>query len=448
MSRLRQIVRERLDTVPAAHRPRPLPAGIAAVTLLVLLLAWGFTQKVPFVDTEGGRFVRAEVASADAVADRTPVRVGGVKVGRVDHLEPGPRRSDGTSRTSIVVMRITDDRIVVKRDAAAHVRWRTLLGSMYVDLDPGSPSASPLGDRVIPLRRTGIQVDWDDFTGQFPTRTRQAQRHAIAEFRRALSAPRAHGRTLRELGPALSVIGRGADALRGRRHGDLRRLLQTTATTVDALSRDRAALERFVDGANRTLAATAHRRRALGQTVQLSPRALRSSTATMHRLVATLDHLDPLVARLRPGARRLGTTTRALQPALVEVDRVLRHARPLLRAAKPAFAGLGAAGEQGTPLIRGLRPTVRRLQDELLPYLRRRDSDIRLRVYQTIGPFFAVLAGAAGEFDASGNWLHFATGPAPNSALLPCDPGLRLEAVRRCTALTDVLDTLLGGKRR
>lgn len=444
MTGLREFVRDRLDNVPAEHQPRTVPAGIAVIVVLVIFLVAGFTFHIPFTGGEGGRLVRAEVDNAAAVTKRTPVRVNGVDIGRVDRVEAG-----STSRSATLVMRITDESIDVKRDARARVAWRTLLGQMYVDLDPGSASAPALGDAAIPVSRTSTQVDWDDFNSIFGAQTRRRQRDVIAGFGRALTDPDGHGRTLRTLGPSIAAIGRGSAPLRGLRDGDLRRLVQTTGTTLATLAQDRASLERLVEGGYRTLSTTAGHRRALGEAVRLSPAALRSTALTMRRLVPTLDHLDPLVAAVRPGARRLGRATRVLRPALAQTDRVLRHTRPLLSAAPPALRALASAGREGVPLIEGLRPTVRRTDIELLPYLDRRDDDVGLRVYQGIGPFFSAIASAAGEFDASGHWLHFPNVEGVDSALLlDCDPGLELQDVGRCLAVNQVMRRVLRSKPR
>jgi phospholipid/cholesterol/gamma-HCH transport system substrate-binding protein len=440
---LRSFLRERTDPVPGAHRPNPRPAGIAILVVLALLLVFGFTLHVPIVGGHGGRLVRAVLASADEVTTRTPVRVGGVDVGKVDHIERGP-----SPETSIVVMRITDDHIQLRRDATVQTRWRTLLGNVYIDLHPGSPAAGPLGGATIPLRHSRLQVSWDDFNTMFGRRTRQGQRQMIAQLRTAFTAPRAHTRTLRTLGPALSVIGPAASALRGSEQDDLTGLVRATATTLRALSVDRPALEQLISGANRTLAPIAHRRVALGRAVELAPPAMSSATTTMRRLITTLDHLDPLVARLRPGARMLAPATRALSPALRQTDRTLLHARPLLHAAAPALSALGDASHQGSPVVRGLDPTVRRLNDELVPYLRREVDDLHMPLYQLVGPTFGVMASGAGEFDASGNWMHFAITGAPNTLVMPCDPGVRLEALHRCTAVNDVLKAILGRSTR
>lgn len=436
MSRLRDFIRDRLDTVPAEHKPRTIPAGIATIAALVVFLVAGFTFHFPFLGGEGGYLVRAEIDDASSVSKRTPVRVNGVAVGRVDHIDGGP-----AGRTAVLVMRITDKDVKVRRDASARVAWRTLLGQMYVDLEPGSPSAPEIGDGMIPVSRTSTQVDWDDFNGIFGERTRQRQRHIIAELRRTLTDRAGHGRTLRTLGPSLSTIGRGASTLRGTEPGDLRRLVQGTGATLSILARNRESLGRLVEGGATTLGVTARHRAALGETMRLSPPALRSTSITMRRLIPTLDHLDPLVAALRPAVRRLGPTTRAMKPALAATDRVLGHTGPLLRAAPPALRALASASRQGVPLIDGLRPTISRLDKELLPYLDRGDPDLGgLRVYQSLGPFFSTISSAAGEFDAAGHWLHFPNDEGPNSVLLlDCDPGLELEDLERCLAVNAVI---------
>jgi hypothetical protein len=168
-------------------------------------------------------------------------------------------------------------------------------------------------------------------------------------------------------------------------------------------------------------------------------------TLTMRRLATTLDHLDPLVTRMRPGARELGPATRALRPGLDESKRLLRASVPLLRPTGPTMGHLAAMGRQGVPLVGALRPTLDRLDRELLPFLRRRDPDIGLLNYQAIGPFFSGLGSVGGEFDDNGYILHFATALGPDSVLVPCGPDLNLEQHKRCDLLNEVWP---GGRRR
>ena len=299
-------------------------------------------------------------------------------------------------------MQITNDDVVLHRDATAQVRWRTLLGGlMFIDIDPGSKSAPELGDNPIPVTRTDTQVELDQVLQPYDGYTSQAQRNLFKGLRDTLADPDAVGRTIQTLSPAMDTIGKGLRPLRGRESDDLSKLVAATAETVEGLD-SIAEVRRLVTGGNQTLAITTARREELGELLELSPGSLDSTFTTMRRLRTTLDHLDPLAVRLRPGARALDPAARAATPALVQTEAFLREARPLLRAARPAFDGLRGASANGVPLMQGLKPTLERLDKELLPFLRETDPETRLKNYEAIGPFSATLASAAAETDAEG----------------------------------------------
>jgi virulence factor Mce-like protein len=415
--------------------------GLAVFALGALLLMIVFTGRVPLLGGKGGRTVLARFAQANEVNSSTPVRIGGVDVGHVDSLRAAP----GNSTT--VAMRITSGGVQLRDDASAQVRWRNLLGgSMYIDLDPGSPSAPSLAAEI-PLARTGTQVDWDQLNGQLPSGTRRELGRMLAGLNAALQAPKGEGATIRVLGPALSVIGAGSDALRGAQTGELPRLVRSTASTVRALSADTGALQGLVDGAEQTLAVTAAHNSALAQAIELSPAALDSTRTTSRRLDVTLSKLDPLIARLRPGARELGPATRLLQPMLDQTDRVLRDALPLLRAAPPALEKLGSMSAHGTPLLGALTPTVNRLNTELIPWLGRADSDTHLPLYETIGPLFSALSSSLGNFDTNGYSYNFNVQLSPGSLLLPCDTGPGGTHPQQCLLLRQTLRHMFGAKR-
>src|SRR4051794_16493987 len=244
-----------------------LRRGSVLIAVALVLLFWAFMHHLPFAGGPHGAVVRAEVRTAANVTSRTPVRVGGTDVGSVEKLEPA-----GGGRTTTIVMRITHPGIHVSEDAKADVRYRTLLGgSMYIDLDPGSPSAPALGDRTIPLARTSAQVDWDEFNGVWARPVPQGERRLIKGFADALEDPAALRVVLRAGGPALRSFGRAARAGRGQHAGDLPTLVREAARATRAFSGDGHALDTLIRGAQRTTAATAHVRAALGETLDTAP---------------------------------------------------------------------------------------------------------------------------------------------------------------------------------
>lgn len=402
-------VRRRLDIKPAHHRTRPLLTGSIVIAVIAFALLSAAIRHVPLTP-RGGHEVSAEFASANQVSDRTVVRVDGVEVGRVSKVEAGsdPRRA------TKVTMRITDGDVHLRSDARAQIRWRTLFGGlMYIELDPGSPSAPALGDRPIPVAQTSNQVELDQVLQPYDGTTDDHQRVLLRELRAVFADPQGIDHTLTAL-PALRTVGQGLQPLQGRATDDLSKLVTATSRAVRQLD-DTASLQRLVSQGSRTLAVTTRRRGELGRFLEASPGSLDATRTTMARLRTTLDHLDPLASGLRPGARALAPATAAATPAFRRTRAVLTELRPLLRDAGPAFTSLRRASASGVPLMNGLDPTLGRLDAELLPWLRKRDDETHLKLYETVGPFWSALAMAAAEFDAEGHRIRFTVPPQSNS---------------------------------
>jgi ABC-type transporter Mla subunit MlaD len=405
-------LRRRFDIVPAKHRSHPVAIGFVVIAVIVIALLSAALRHIPLIP-RGGHVVTAEFAAANQVSNRTVVRVNGVEVGRVERVEAG---SD-PYRASKVVMRLSSGKIHLRTDASAQIRWRTLFGGlMYIDLHPGSANAPALRGSI-PAGRTSNQAELDQLLQTYAGSTAQAQRNVLKGLRRTLGDPAGTGRTLDVLGPALQTVDRGLQPVLGEQTGDLRGLVASTAKTVQGLD-DTLGLQALVTSADRTLAVTDAQRRQLGQTIQLSPAALRSTYTTMGRLRATLGHLDPLVTKLRPGARVLGSAARAATPTLAKTETVLHDLRPLLHQAGPTFDALGQASPSGVDLMNGLDPTVGRLLDNILPWLRKPDSGTKLATYESIGPFWSALSATAGEFDSVGYRIRFTVPPGTNSFVM------------------------------
>jgi ABC-type transporter Mla subunit MlaD len=419
----RRAWRQFLDPHPASARPHHVRNGLIVLVVLGLASYAAIIDNVPFVGGVSGAPVRAAFAFANDVNNTTPVRVDGVNVGTVQKVYAGsdPRR------TSIVLMRITNGKVKVHSDASAAIRWRTVLGgNVYIDLDPGSPSAPPLGNGVIPKSRTSSQVEIDQVLQPLAGGTAQDLRYTIAGLQQGFSDPQGTDQTIDTL-PALDTVARGMQPLRGLEDGDLQRLVSSTAHTVAALGHT-SQLQALVDGAQRTVQATDDRRQQLGELIDLSPPTLDQIQTTMAQLRTTLGHLDPLVSKLQPGARKLAPAADAASPALDQLQALLAEAVPLLNDARPTFLDLGQASIAGVPLMRGLNPTLRRLEANTIPWLDQTDSDTKLRTYEEIGPWFS--STDQGEFDAYGYRLRLST-PAGNNSLLTLASSSMASACRR-----------------
>jgi hypothetical protein len=158
------------------------------------------------------------------------------------------------------------------------------------------------------------------------------------------------------------------------------------------------------------------------------------------------------VADIRPGARLLGPALARTRPTVIELRSVLGRAEPLVVDLRPAVDRLADASGVGRRLLAALDPTVRRLADDLVPYLEHTDGDLHLPVYQLIGPTISTLNAVSGQFGDPGHIINFPVQPAENSfTFIPCatfvtDPTATQKI--RCNGINRALRTMLGGQAK
>jgi phospholipid/cholesterol/gamma-HCH transport system substrate-binding protein len=143
------------------------------------------------------------------------IRILGVAVGVVDKIEPQP--------TSSKVTFSVDKQYAVPADARAAILSPSLVTSRAIQLVPaysGGPKLSP--GASIPLKRTAVPVEWDDFRKQLEKLTEALQptspggANSVGEFvNSAADNLRGNGDTARDsvikLSEAISALGDHAD---------------------------------------------------------------------------------------------------------------------------------------------------------------------------------------------------------------------------------------------
>ncbi|MCW2958223.1 MAG: Virulence factor Mce family protein [Solirubrobacterales bacterium] len=435
----------RFEPTPGQHRAKPIRNGLILLGLIVLVLYSGFTRSIPFLSKDGDT-VTAHFDRATNVIKGNLVRVNGVDVGEVTGVERDP-----SGRGALVKMRVREEGFKLHTDATAGLYWRTLLArNMYIELTPGSNDMPELGDRTIPLARTQSQVEFDELLDSYEEDSRRGVRLFFKEGEKALDGQQV-GEAVDRLDPALTPVTPAMQALRGTRPGnDLPDLARSAGKTLAALSEDEAALGGLVDRADMVLGVTAARRADLAAMLQRAPQTMRETRTTLGRLRTTLDILDPVAADLRPGLRDVSPAINRTTVALRALSALTPKALPALRDLRPALTDLAAASRQGTPTFAALQPTLKRLQDEILPFLDKTDANTKLKNYEAIGPFFAGLASISQQFDANGHVNRFMPGQGFDSVgALPCslsvgDPEAA-QLVKCKNAATKMLPSLLMG---
>jgi ABC-type transporter Mla subunit MlaD len=442
--------RSRFVVVPGQHRPKPLRNGLIGLGILAVLLWCGYTKNIPFLN-DGGQTLKAVFPSADNIIPGSQVRVHGVDVGLVKHVDRGPG-----GRGALITMKLKgDNKVTVHNDARAGVYWRTLLGgNFYVDLDPGSPSAPKMANGgTIPLSRTTSQVEFDQLLTSFNGDARSGLKSFFREFDKGFSDPDAPGAAIDALPSAAKSVAGGVPSLRGTRPGDdLPTLARQGSRALGALSRSENDLAGLIDNAHTALSVTAARREDIGSMLQQAPATMTQARQTFARLRTTFDKLDPISDGVRPGVRAIPATLRQATPAMNQLKAVLPIAQPVLRDINPALRSLQRAANTGLPLMQKFDPTLQRTNDKLIPWLDKRDSGTKLKNAWAIGPFFNALADSSKTFDVNGHVQNFQTLNTSADALgfLPChftlfDKVQPEQEQAACKAIGDGIQAILGG---
>jgi phospholipid/cholesterol/gamma-HCH transport system substrate-binding protein len=333
--------------------------GRSFLTLLVLMmvgLGAGFyiliQQRLPNPFTH---FISVNAAFPTAAAVvpglGEPVDVAGVHIGEI--LSTTLRNGEG-----IVHMEIDPKKGVphLYRNASAQLVPNTPLMDMYVDIDPGTPSAGILpSGGTIPAAETTSPTSADELLDELDTDTRDWLTSLITEL---AGATRGRGQDIRrlllDLGPTSKQLRQIGDLL-ARRRTELGGLVHNVGVLAHATSRDDTQLAGVVRSGDATVQALATQNGALRQSLSRLPATLDTTRSTLTDLTSFSEQLGPTATALIPTARDLPTT--------------LRDTRTLIRgAALLPLNEIKRFEDAVTPLTRVL-PAVRRELTTTVPEL-------------------------------------------------------------------------------
>ncbi|MGY2121929.1 MCE family protein [Nocardia gipuzkoensis] len=130
-----------------------LVLAVVVVAALVVAVAWtGLTQI-------GTTQVTAYFSSTSGLYAGDDVRVLGVKVGRIDAIEPGADR--------VKVTMTLDRGIDVPADPKAVIISPSLVSARFIQIAPAYTGGPKLADDgVIPIEHTAVPVEWDDIKAE------------------------------------------------------------------------------------------------------------------------------------------------------------------------------------------------------------------------------------------------------------------------------------------
>jgi len=143
-------------------------ARIAAAAALVLLLIGGTVTALRVADAAHRSHFVAYFDNSNGIFPGDEVVILGVRVGRLDTIEPQPSRA----KISFWV----DDKYRIPADAKAVILSPQLITSRAIQLTPAYVRGPTLPDNgIIPIERTAVPVEWDDFRQQLQKLTESLQ---------------------------------------------------------------------------------------------------------------------------------------------------------------------------------------------------------------------------------------------------------------------------------
>ena len=295
-------------------------AGALATVLIALGTYFGFTKSNPFANPYE---VNAVFENTNRLANRSPVRIAGVDVGKVVDIEP---LGDGSGLVR-VKMEITDEGLPIKEDAELKVRSRLFLeGNYFVDLRPGTPNADNLEDGgTIPPNQTASPVQFGQVLTALQSDTRQDLRNFLREYSSSLKGAGARGfnQAIEHWEDAYRNTSQVNDATRGTERHDLSRVLKGQGRVFGALSRDEEALKELVTDLNETISGFARQEDNLKAAIPELRDVFREGRPALASLNRAFPEIRGFARDALPGARSSSPTLDAQLPFIMQARRLV-----------------------------------------------------------------------------------------------------------------------------
>jgi ABC-type transporter Mla subunit MlaD len=333
----------------------PIKASLLGLALLVIASYFIFTKQLPFTHHYT---IKAVVPNSNLLAPSSPVRIGGVDVGKV--VSTGRYRK---TNLALVTMQIDNTSQPIHSDATIWIRPRLFLeGNFYVQLSPGTPEAPRLADGgTLPIQDTRGPVQVDQVLDTLPSGIRYELQRALQGFGealdtkptaaeasrldpavRGLTGAQAINQTFNTSAQSLRDSAIVSEALTGPGGSQLAHVVSGFGRASSGLARADGQLTALISDFDRTMQATAAQQQGLRQTVSLlGPTAANANTAfnALEQAFPATEEFSNQLARALP---QLPGTITAASPWLAQAGPLLSEPelRGLLQELSPASSEL------------------------------------------------------------------------------------------------------------
>jgi phospholipid/cholesterol/gamma-HCH transport system substrate-binding protein len=346
------------------------PTMVGAVTTLIVILAvflaYNANNGLPFVPTYR---LSAQVPDASTLVPGNDVRIGGVRVGFVESVEPVQDPQTGAVHAKID-LKLDKNVDPLPKDSSVIVRSKSALGLKYLEIDKGTSQQGYPEGAILSLKAAHPKpVEIDQVLNMFDSTTRRAIRGNLVAFGDALAGRGpALNAALGQLRPVLDRLEPVARNLAAQSTGLARffRAAGDTAAEVVPVAQTQADLFVNLDSTFDALASVS--RPFIQETISEGPPTFDTVTRTSPRIRTFLGHSATLFAELRPGVKSFSENSPAIASALETGADVLPGAPALNAQLAPTAQTLQTFAED--PGVKGGIKRSTQLFDLLTPTLR------------------------------------------------------------------------------
>jgi phospholipid/cholesterol/gamma-HCH transport system substrate-binding protein len=308
----------------------PVTIGAISLAVIALLVFLAFNaQSLPLIG--GGTVYKAQFSEAAGLQPDDPVRVAGVKVGKVESLA----LEDGAV---MVEMRVQDTFVGDRTEAA--IKIETVLGAKYVALVPrGSGELDP--DEPIPLERTASPYDVVEAFADLSSTIDDVDTEQLATSFEVMAETFAD--TPDDVRTSLQGLARLSDTISSR-DAQLGQLLSATRQVTDVLADRNGEFTQLIVDSN-TLLTEVQERRELIDSILTSTQEL---SEQLSGLVA--DNREVLT----PALQQLNTVTDILSRNRAALAQTVNNLAPFVR----VFTNTLGNGRWFDSFVNDLLPTV------------------------------------------------------------------------------------------
>jgi len=332
-------------------------AGFALSCFGILLFLWiTFGGATPF--KAKSYEIKVPFNEAAQLAQQSDVRISGVSVGKVKHIEVAPN-----GEQALATIELEDKYGPIPKGTRAILRTKTLLGETYVELTPGDSNAPVLPDgSTLAAANVAESVQLDEIFRTFDKPTRAAFQEWMQESAVAIEGRgQDFSNVFAELDPFFSEFDRLFRVLDTQRLA-VRQLFRNGAVTFRALRGREGQLAELIRNSNAVFQTTAARSRDIEALFRAFPTFEDEQRLTLKRLREFAVNADPLMRQLVPAAEELSPTLIAFSKLAPQAEGLFEGLETVIDRSAPGFSAARKFFRDDFPvLLRAVDPFLRNL---------------------------------------------------------------------------------------